>query len=173
MSYAEKNLIPGETVLYRTGLHWIVLLPSIVGGVCLAALGGLLGYAARSEVGATARVLNILAGIFVAAAVLAVASGTMRRNATEIAVTNKRVLIKRGIVTRHTLELLLSQVESIVIDEPLLGRMVGYGTVVIRGTGGTPEPFDNVAHPLEFRRHVQHQIEAGQYAGPRPAAAAS
>jgi uncharacterized membrane protein YdbT with pleckstrin-like domain len=77
-------------------------------------------------------------------------------------VTNRRVLIKTGIMSRRTIELLLSRVESIVITEPFFGRMFGYGTVIVRGTGGTPEPFTLIANPTEFRRHVQEQIEAGQ-----------
>jgi uncharacterized membrane protein YdbT with pleckstrin-like domain len=77
-----------------------------------------------------------------------------------MAVTNKRVIIKTGLLRRRTFELLLSKVESIGVEEGLMGRMFGYGSVVVRGTGGTPEPFANVGHPLEFRRQVQQQIEA-------------
>jgi uncharacterized membrane protein YdbT with pleckstrin-like domain len=82
----------------------------------------------------------------------------VRRNATEMAVTNKRVLIKQGILSRRTLELLLQKVESIAVEESFMGRIFGYGTVVIRGTGGTPEPFTRMASPLQFRRHVEEQI---------------
>jgi len=81
------------------------------------------------------------------------------RNATEIAVTSRRVLIKTGIVNRRTLELLLVRIESIGVNEPPLGRMLGFGTVVLRGTGGTPEQFDRIANPLEFRKQVQSQVE--------------
>jgi len=91
-----------------------------------------------------------------------VAVSSIRKSATEIAVTNKRVLIKTGLSSRRTVELLLHQVESIVVNESLTGRMLGFGTVLVRGTGGTPEPFDRIAHPLEFRRQVQHQIELSQ-----------
>jgi uncharacterized membrane protein YdbT with pleckstrin-like domain len=86
----------------------------------------------------------------------------MKRNATEMAVTNRRILIKTGILSRRSIELLLSRVESIVITEPFFGRMLGYGSVIVRGTGGTPEPFDYIARPKEFRRCVQEQIEATQ-----------
>ena len=95
-----------------------------------------------------------------------VTSAILRRNATEMAVTNRRILIKSGILSRRTIELLLSRVESIVINEPFFGRMFGYGTVIVRGTGGTPEPFQQIAHPTEFRRHVQEQIEANQQTKP-------
>jgi uncharacterized membrane protein YdbT with pleckstrin-like domain len=81
-----------------------------------------------------------------------------KKNATEIAVTDRRVIIKTGMMSRRSLEIMLAKVESIGIDEPVLGRMLGYGTVVIHGTGGTPEPFSRIAHPSEFRREVQQQI---------------
>ena len=76
-----------------------------------------------------------------------------------MAVTNKRLVVKIGVLNRRTYEILLSKVESIHVEEGLFGRMLGYGSVVVRGTGGTPEPFYRIAHPLELRRQVHHQIE--------------
>jgi uncharacterized membrane protein YdbT with pleckstrin-like domain len=84
--------------------------------------------------------------------------GIAKRNATEMAVTNRRVLIKTGMLSRRTLDLMLTRVESIGVEETACSRMLGYGLVVVRGTGGTPEPFDKIAHPQEFRRAVQEQI---------------
>ena len=84
--------------------------------------------------------------------------GLVRRNATEMAVTNRRVIVKTGLVDRRTIELLLQRIESIAVEEPALGRVLGYGTVIVRGTGGTPEVFRQIARPLEFREQVQRQI---------------
>jgi len=95
--------------------------------------------------------------VVVAAALVAVAM--VKRNATEIAVTNRRVIIKSGLVHRRSVEIMLPKVESIGITEPFLGRVLGYGTVVVRGTGGTPEPFEKIAHPSEFRKHVHEQAD--------------
>jgi uncharacterized membrane protein YdbT with pleckstrin-like domain len=88
--------------------------------------------------------------------------GLARRNATEMAVTNHRVVVKTGLAGRRTIEMLLNKVESIEVNETALGRTLGYGTIVIIGTGGTPEPFHKMAHPLEFRSQVQQQIERFQ-----------
>jgi uncharacterized membrane protein YdbT with pleckstrin-like domain len=85
--------------------------------------------------------------------------GALRRSATEMAVTNRRVVIKTGLASRKTIEMLLNKVESIEVSETAVGRTLGYGTVVMIGTGGTSEPFQKVAHPLEFRSQVQQQIE--------------
>ena len=84
--------------------------------------------------------------------------GLVRRNTTEMAVTNKRVIVKTGLANRRTIELLLSRIESIAVEEPALGRLLGFGTVIVRGTGGTPEVFPQIARPLEFREQVQRQI---------------
>jgi uncharacterized membrane protein YdbT with pleckstrin-like domain len=92
--------------------------------------------------------------------VVAIVMGMVRRNATEMALTNRRVVIKTGVVGRKTIEMLLNKVESIEVSETAMGRALGYGTIVVIGTGGTPEPFDQMAHPLEFRSRVQQQIES-------------
>jgi uncharacterized membrane protein YdbT with pleckstrin-like domain len=156
VSYVESNLIPGEQVLYKTGLHWIVLLvPAFFGGIfCLVGLPLLIG----SMVGSGSQT-GIMGFVFVALGALFVFLGYLKKKSTEIAVTNKRVVIKTGLLSRRTFELLLSKIESIGVEEGMIGRMLGYGSVIVRGTGGTPEPFSNVAHPLEFRRQVQQRVE--------------
>jgi len=63
------------------------------------------------------------------------------------------------LTSRKTVEMLLNKVESIEVSETTWGRMLGFGTIVVIGTGGTSEPFHKLAHPLEFRSHVQQQIE--------------
>jgi uncharacterized membrane protein YdbT with pleckstrin-like domain len=79
---------------------------------------------------------------------------------SEFAVTNKRVLVKVGFISRHTLESLLSKVETVGVDQSILGRILGYGTIVVIGTGGTREPFRAITDPLEFRHQVQGQTSA-------------
>src|SRR5262249_20716537 len=87
--------------------------------------------------------------------------GLIKRNATEMSVTNKRLVIKTGLLNRRTIELLLGRVESIQVVESFWGRMFGFGTVVVHGTGGTRESFHKIAHPLEFRRQMEQQLEQG------------
>ena len=104
--------------------------------------------------------LAITAGILLFIALVIFIYGIAKRNATEMAVTNKRVLIKTGMASRRTLDMMLTTVESIGVEETVLGRMFGYGTVIVRGTGGTPETFLKIAYPQEFRKNVQEQIGA-------------
>ena len=163
MSYVRSNLVPGETVIYETRLHWIVMLWHLVAGFLLLALpGALLLFYARNHTGIDSGELHLMEGgaaVLLISGVVVILAGMVRRNSTEMAVTNRRVVIKTGLASRKTIEMLLNKVESIEVSETAAGRILGYGTIVVIGTGGTPDPFQKVAHPLEFRSHVQQQIE--------------
>ncbi len=82
------------------------------------------------------------------------------RATSEFAVTNRRVIIKVGLVSRRTVELNLEKVESIGVEQTVLGRILGYGDIVVVGTGGTKEPFRRIADPMAFRRAVNLATEA-------------
>jgi len=81
----------------------------------------------------------------------------LQKKTTEMAVTNKRVIIKTGIISRRTIEMNLSKIENIEVNQSLIGRIFGYGIITIVGTGGTHEPFKNVSQPLDFRKSVLAQ----------------
>ena len=162
MSYVEMHLIAGEKVVYMTRLHWIVLFWPAVLSLLFGGLGvALLVNSATSQGARAAYSTSIMAGgvILLVVALIYIGIGILKRNATEMAVTDKRLVVKVGVADRRTLELLLQKVESIAVEESLMGRVLGYGTVIVHGTGGTPEPFDRMAHPIEFRKQVQQQIE--------------
>jgi len=172
MGYVDRNLVPGETLLYRTRHHWLVLLGPFFGGLLFLVPGIALmveAIATRDSAGLAVgsatispKVMVVSGVVLAAAAIITFSYGVAKRNATEMAVTNRRVLIKTGMTSRRTLDLMLSRVESIGVEETAAGRMLGYGSVVVRGTGGTPEPFLMIAHPQEFRRAVQEQIGSPQ-----------
>ncbi|WP_395051503.1 PH domain-containing protein [Flavobacterium sp.] len=77
------------------------------------------------------------------------------RYSDEFAITNKRIIVKTGLISRKTLEMNLSKIESVNVDQSILGRMLGYGTIRIIGTGGTREEFPNISNPIEFRKKFQ------------------
>ncbi len=163
MSYVEKHLIPGETIQYQTKLHWIVML----GHIAIAAVFELLAItflvasfsrpAVAKAIPSRGSMYWVVLICFLVGTVL-FCIGLLKRSVTEMAVTNKRVIVKTGLAERRTTEILLSRIESVVVDEPALGRIFGYGTVTVRGTGGTPEVFEKIQHPLKFREQVQSQI---------------
>jgi uncharacterized membrane protein YdbT with pleckstrin-like domain len=162
VSYVSKHLIEGETIVYATGLHWVVLIQAIFLSAIFGAAGVVLLVLYSKAEGRTSETSTVMVAGGIALLVVAaicMISGIVKRNATEMVVTNKRVVLKVGLLTRDTFELLLQKVESIGVKETVMGRILGYGTVVVDGTGGSSEPFDRVAHPIEFRKQVQQQIE--------------
>jgi uncharacterized membrane protein YdbT with pleckstrin-like domain len=149
MGYVDQNLMPGEEVLYRAKLHWGIF----VGPVTL----GLLGLALLAASFAMGQILavTVLGVLTLVVASIFFLSRWITSRTSEFAITNKRVIIKVGLIRRHTLELLLSKVESIGVDQDIMGRILGYGNIEVIGTGGTKEPFKNIAQALEFRKQVQ------------------
>jgi len=74
---------------------------------------------------------------------------------SEFAITNKRIIIKVGLISRRTLEMNLTKIESVNVNQSILGRMLGYGTIVVIGTGGTKESFAGITDPMTFRKKFQ------------------
>ncbi len=145
MSYTASHLLPGETIKYRGKLHWFPFLPAYL-------LGALFTGAAIAGFAMQILWLGIL-GLIVAIPTfiwIYIAKVT-----SEFSVTNKRVVIKVGFIQRRTVETMLGKVESIGVDQGLIGRILDYGTILVVGTGGTQDSFKNISNPLEFRRQVQ------------------
>ena len=86
----------------------------------------------------------------------------VRYSSTEFAITDKRLMAKVGFISRKTFDLLLTKVESIQVDQTVLGRLFDFGSVVVVGTGGSQDPIHMIAAPLELRKHAQEQISAVQ-----------
>jgi uncharacterized membrane protein YdbT with pleckstrin-like domain len=159
MGYVEKNLISGEQVAYRSTLHWVVLLRSMLVAAALTALGAVMLVEASNVQGAQYRqAVEILGILAIALGLIDLVAAMIRRSGAEFAVTNKRVIFKTGLMKRSSEELFLNKIESVTVDEGLWGRALNYGTVNVRGTGGTLEPFHKIAHAQEFRRQIQEQI---------------
>ena len=146
MSYVGSTLLPGEEVTFRTYLHWLIFLRAAfilaVGVITLV-----VGYHSPPAlwIGVAFIVLGLIAWL----------AAYVQRKTSEFAVTNKRIIVKVGVFRRRTIEMLLRQLEALEVNQSLRGRIFGYGTVTVIGTGGTREPFDKVAAPLEFRRAAQ------------------
>jgi len=155
MGYVEKHLIPNEEVVYITRLSWTVYLKAYL--VLLAGIG-LLVWGAQGSAGSDVDLTNpvlAIGGVVLLVGLTLFLVAAIRRRASEFAVTSKRVIIKVGVFSRRSIEILLTKVEAITVDQTLTGRLFGYGTITIIGTGGTHEPFHLIADPLEFRRQSQ------------------
>jgi uncharacterized membrane protein YdbT with pleckstrin-like domain len=98
--------------------------------------------------------LQIVAALFALFGVVSGLAAFIRRSTTELAVTDRRVIFKTGIIQRHTMEMNRSKVETVSVNQSVLGRLLNYGTVIVRGTGGSLEPIRKIDDPLTFRSHI-------------------
>jgi len=151
MAYYTKVLQPDEHVLAVGRLHW-----SIYGRAVLILLA-----AAAVAIGAFwipepnwQRIAWLAAAGIAVLGLLALLAAFIRRHATEIVVTDRRVIYKRGILSRYTVEMHTSKIETVDVDQGILGRLLGYGTVEVRGTGSGIEPLRHIGHPLEIRNAI-------------------
>lgn len=151
MGYVESVLQPNEHVIAATRIHWWFIWRRTV---VLLVLAAGLAIAALSETGDTRTIVLALAGAVVVIALLLAIGPTIERLSTELAVTNRRIIHKRGFIQRHTIEMSRSQVESVDVDQGIFGRLLNYGDIVVHGTGTTPEPFRFIADPLRFRSAI-------------------
>jgi uncharacterized membrane protein YdbT with pleckstrin-like domain len=149
MSYAQSVLQPGEKIVLMARLHWIEYWPailSLVAGIVIvmwertASLGDVL--------------IVATAIVFAALAVMFFVNAWFIRWITEFAVTDRRVISKRGFINRSTNEMNMDKIESVQVDQSILGRLLDYGTVTVRGTGEGLDPIKRVAAPIAFRNAI-------------------
>jgi uncharacterized membrane protein YdbT with pleckstrin-like domain len=146
MSYIDSNLLDGELVVFRARLHWLLfIVPVAFVVVVLLPITWFLGNGNWSS----------YAWIPMGLGLLILLATFIKRQSSDFAVTNKRIMMKVGVFRTRSIELLLSKVEAIAVDQSLPGRIFGYGNGMVIGSGGTRETFSRIQAPLEFRRAVQ------------------
>jgi uncharacterized membrane protein YdbT with pleckstrin-like domain len=148
MRYIDRIRQPGENLVYTSRLHWIVYVPGLL--LWVAALIVLYVVGAASP----RIVWLILFAVLAFAASILLLRAWIRRWTTEIDVTDRRIVYKRGLIRRHTVEMNMDKVESVDVDQTIMGRLLDYGNIVIHGTGRGIEPLRNIDAPLEFRNKV-------------------
>ena len=149
MPYVDRVLQEGESVRHIARISWVTYLP----GLFLWAVAGVLAGILPSAPALHFLVLTVAAIVFIIGAIL-LARAWFHRVTTEIAVTDRRIIYKRGFVRRYTVEMHMDKVESVDVDQSILGRLLDYGDVIIHGTGMGIEPLPNIDHPLELRNHI-------------------
>jgi uncharacterized membrane protein YdbT with pleckstrin-like domain len=152
MSYYEKVLAPGETVRAIGHLHWMVFSHAIL-LVVLAIVVFAVGHALLLDPAAV-QAINYVGLALLVLALLAWIRALIRRAGTEIVVTDKRVIYKRGFLSRYTIEMNITKIETVDVEQSIGGRIFGYGTLLIRGTGSGLEPLRRIGRPLELRNAI-------------------
>lgn len=152
--YAAKNLLPTEQIVYTTRLHWIVYALPIVLFVSGAAIV-LISLTNVDHDTDNSKVWMLIGLFFIGLSLYSLLKRIAFSMTSEFVITNKRILIKVGVLRRHSFELLINQVEGVGVDQGVIGRTLRYGTITISGSGGSKEIFPNIENPLEFRKQVQ------------------
>ena len=147
-AYTAATLQPDESPLHQTHIHWIALSGAVIGALlCLIVIVPVAMFASWRDFYWAWLLLVIPVGLILSAAITVKTS--------ELVITDRRVLIKVGFIQRHTFEMFISKIESVAVFQSMLGRLFNYGTVEIRGTGGSSESFATIAAPLRFRDAIQ------------------
>ena len=151
MAYYTKVLQPDETVKVVGRLHWSIYIRGLV--VLAVAVVMLVGSLWLSDPDGQ-RYAQWAAGVVGVLGLLLLLGAWIRRRATEIVVTDLRVIYKVGVLSRRTVEMNVSKIETVDVEQGLWGRIWGYGTVLIRGTGSGFEPLVGVGSTLAIRNAI-------------------
>lgn len=149
--YIDEILQSGERLLYSTTIHWIIYLPGLALWV-LALAVIVFGNAVAPGIGGVG--LIIIALILLGIGLISVLRAWFRRWTTEFDVTDRRIVQKNGFIERRTVEMNMDKVESVDVNQSILGRIFDYGEVIVRGTGESWEPIRTIGSPLKFRNHI-------------------
>ncbi len=152
MSYLQHVLQPGEKVVVDGCLHWIIYRKAIFFLICTTLAVAAANHFQHTQVRWAASLALVL--VFGVLAIVFALHAWWRSFTTEIAVTTTRVIYKTGFIKRHTAEMNMDKVESVDVDQSLLGRILGYGTINVRGTGASIEQLDYIAHAIELRNAI-------------------
>jgi uncharacterized membrane protein YdbT with pleckstrin-like domain len=147
MSYLENNLTQGENVVYTANIHWFLFVRP--------ALLLLLGYLFYSALGTG--FIHWIGIILLVFGVLSLVERLSIKIGSLYAVTNKRIILKSGIIKRDALELMLHKCEGIRINQGIWGRIARFGTIIVT-TGGATNSYRFVADPMKFRNIINEQI---------------
>jgi membrane protein YdbS with pleckstrin-like domain len=149
-SYVDSVLADGERIVYRAHIsHWKFFLSYLLGALSVAA--AVAAYANGSAYNMDSPVIAL---VLLVVGVVIVLSAAIRRSTTELVLTNRRIITKRGLVARNTVEMNLNKVESLHVDQSLMGRLFNYGDVTVVGTGASLEPLRGISSPLELRKNL-------------------
>ena len=162
MSYIEDNLMPEERILFKAHIHPAVFLPSVISflaSVVFVIYIRSINDQINSSISALITTLICVSIFFFLYSIWLGLKALIIFTTSEFGVTNRRVIAKTGFIRRHTVEMLLSKIESISVNQNVLGRLLNFGTVTVIGTGGTKESFRGISDPIVIRKKINQIVE--------------
>lgn len=149
MNYIQKNLLSGEEIKYVARLHFFLFVQPII----LLLIGAFLASSPK-EISAMTHYAGLLILFF---GIVSLLSRILIKVGSSYAVTNKRVILKTGVISRRAVDLVLAKCEGLHIKQSILGRIFNFGTITVT-TGGVSSTYPYIADPLAFRREINTQI---------------
>lgn len=141
-NYIESNLARDEKIIIKAQVTWWSQLWYLLFG----------GLFILMAIPSKSFVFFLIGVVFAAIAVIHVVT-------TELALTNRRIIAKSGLIRRNTVELKVNRVESLGVDQGVLGRIFNFGSITIKGVGGSNAPIPYIARPMEFRQQVNNHLD--------------
>ena len=159
MSFIQDNLLQREKIVHMVRPHWVIFSSPV--WACFFAVY-LFFFAPRNfdfNLLGQWSSYNLITVLLIVAAIYWFLDALIFYYSSEYGITNKRVVMKTGWIRRHSLEIMVEKVEGVLVDQSVMGRVLGYGIITIIGTGGTKDRFTYIPDPLSFRKVVQQQID--------------
>jgi len=153
-NFIESNLIPGEKVIYKAEVHWMVYFPSIINLL----LAFIIFYFGKYALHMESKALPYFAMVPVVVALWKAIQSYIHREYTEIVITDSRLVAKFGFIRREMIELPLSKIESVIVEQSIFERIIGAGSVGARGTGMAMAPVRYIDEPVKFRNFLNEAI---------------
>lgn len=148
MGYVENNLMKNERIVYQAQLHWWIFVRPII----FLIFG--LAFFTSGEEGAAKNIGLII----VIVSLISLIWQFIKKKNSEFVVSNKRVVLKSGVISRNVNEVVLSKAEGMNVNQGLFGRIFGFGSIIVT-SGGATNSYHNIADPLRFRKEINEQIE--------------
>lgn len=141
MNYVNKSLMKDEKIIYQAKLHWKIYLWTTI----LI----LIGVLTIKDGGSTFLIIGILLGI----------SSWIKFITSKFVITNKRIVMKVGLIKITSIETILDKIETVTVNQGIIGRILNYGTIGITGSGGSRTLFSMISNPINFRKILNEQLE--------------
>lgn len=166
--YLDRVMQGDERILYEAELHWIIYHVgswTLLIGALIRHYGsfGIERFFGPKTAALAAEPLAVFALAIVAAGALQLVFAFIRQISTELVITNRRVIAKHGFIATTTYEVMLARVEGANTDQSIIGRILGFGTIMVRGTGGGISPIDHVARPYKFHSCLMQAMEESKH----------
>ncbi len=155
MGFTNQSLVANEDVILKATLHPAVFVAPVA-GMTLGII--LLTQPPPGEPSLSTSCMRMLILLFILACLWNLLQTAAVFFTTDFAVTTRRVIGKSGLIQRHSLDVLLHKVESVQIHQSLAGRLFGFGTIIVTGSGGTQQQFRGIGDPMRFRSAINDQI---------------